>query len=418
MFYKDTHKIIYQSVLDLFNEGNPIDMLTVCNKLKSNGKLEIVGGPYFIGMLSEHKNALTVTTYHCMIVKQKYLLREIISISSNAIKHAYNDDTDLFVLLARVVKQFEELHDAIQQSKTIHSADIFSNIISDTVSDTPKSSYRILTTGEDELDKRFTLQTNEQLLVAAKSGAGKTSWLIWYIKTLLERYHDQVSVNWFCMEDSLVDMIINMLAGDVLKSNAQIKAKELNAEEKDILEKRKFHYDKYDIEFHDQPTSIDTIYSSHVSFCKKRTERFNILVVDNVMTLTDNDGNNQNNSDNNISKKLIRTRKNCAAISDSAIIVLHHYNDKQLEKENLKIAYRPNEKDIRGSTRYRDCSTIILLMNNPENYNDLLSEYKDDVELLKALMLFEITKNRLGKLGALRSLKTLEYKLFKFLSNE
>ena len=43
-FYKDSHKEIYQAILDLFNSSEPIDLLTVTNQLRKNGKLEIAGG--------------------------------------------------------------------------------------------------------------------------------------------------------------------------------------------------------------------------------------------------------------------------------------------------------------------------------------------------------------------------------------
>jgi len=418
MFYKEAHQSIFTAIKNLFNRSDPVDMLTVANELKSIGKLDDVGGPYFITQLTNKVASATHINYHVRIVIQKYLQRELITISSETIRKAYDDTSDVFNLMDELLIEYEKIYEIINKSKTITSKDIFSQTIDNITTDKGTNNFFKLYTEDSNLDERFTLQSNDQLLLAAKSGAGKTSFLVWLIKRYLNKYPDILSVNWFCMEDSLQDIVIHMLAGDVLKTNEEIKSRKLSPEEIDIISSKKIEYDQYDIEFHDQPTRIDDIYTSHISFCKKRPNRFNLLIVDNVMTLLDNDQQNQNKADDYISRRLIKIRKNCDAISNSATIVLHHYNDEQLKKENLKIAYRPIEKDIRGSTRYRDCSTIVLLMNNPENYPDLLDEYKNEKELIKSLMLYDITKNRLGKTSSFRALKSLEFKLFKFTENE
>lgn len=418
MFYKESHRLIYKAIETLFNKSYPIDMLTVANELKTTNKLDIIGGPYYITQLTNKVASSINVGFHSKIIVEKYLLRQIIKISHIAQNKAYNEEEDVFIILEDLLKQLDTLYATIEQSRIKTSKDIFGFIVDNLSNEDKSGQYRTLLTGDEEFDMKLQLETNQQLLLAAKSGAGKTSFLIWLVKKYLERYSDIISINWFCMEDSLLDIQIHMLCGDILKNNKEIKQNKLTQEEREIIMNLRSQYESYDIEYHDQPTSIDNIYASHMSFVKKRPNRFNLLIIDNVMTLLDNDQQNQNKADDYISRQLIKIRKNASAISDNATIVLHHYNDEQLKKDNLKIAYRPIEKDIRGSTRYRDCSTIILLMNNPANYPDLLAEYKNDVELLKSLMLFDITKNRLNKEGSLRSLKSLDYKLFKFTTYE
>ena len=56
-FYKDANKEIYQSIIDLFNNSEPVDLLTVTAQLKKNGKLDFVGGSYYVSQLTTRVNS-------------------------------------------------------------------------------------------------------------------------------------------------------------------------------------------------------------------------------------------------------------------------------------------------------------------------------------------------------------------------
>src|SRR5215211_6240675 len=51
-FYKDSHKEIYTAILDLFKDSEPVDMRTVVHQLRKNGKLELIGGAYYVAELT------------------------------------------------------------------------------------------------------------------------------------------------------------------------------------------------------------------------------------------------------------------------------------------------------------------------------------------------------------------------------
>ena len=56
-FYKDANREIYQAIIDLFNNSEPVDLLTVTAQLKKNGKLDIVGGSYYVTQLTTRVNS-------------------------------------------------------------------------------------------------------------------------------------------------------------------------------------------------------------------------------------------------------------------------------------------------------------------------------------------------------------------------
>src|SRR5690606_39171012 len=86
-FYKDAHRRIYASILELFQESEPIDILTVTSKLKQKGELDIVGGAFYISHLTNRVGSSANVEFHARIISQKYILRELIRISSQTIRN-------------------------------------------------------------------------------------------------------------------------------------------------------------------------------------------------------------------------------------------------------------------------------------------------------------------------------------------
>ena len=56
-FYREAHEEIYKAIVQLFNNSEPVDLMTVTNQLRKNGKLEIVGGAYYITSLTSRVNS-------------------------------------------------------------------------------------------------------------------------------------------------------------------------------------------------------------------------------------------------------------------------------------------------------------------------------------------------------------------------
>ena len=76
-----------RSIQDLFSSSESIDILTVTQKLKSNGDLDSVGGAYYISQLTNRIASAAHAESHARIVVQKYILREMIRISGKVIQN-------------------------------------------------------------------------------------------------------------------------------------------------------------------------------------------------------------------------------------------------------------------------------------------------------------------------------------------
>ena len=98
-FYVEAHKKIFDAILGLFRNDQPIDILTVTEELKRRAELDIVGGPFYISQLTNKVASSANVQYHARIISQKHILRELIRISSEMTRDAFDDTSDVFDLL-------------------------------------------------------------------------------------------------------------------------------------------------------------------------------------------------------------------------------------------------------------------------------------------------------------------------------
>jgi len=98
-FYKDSHQRIYRAVIRLFDKSEPIDQLTVVHELREMGELEAAGGPFYVANLTLKVNSAANVEYHARIITETAIKRELIRISTEIQRDAYEDTTDVFKLL-------------------------------------------------------------------------------------------------------------------------------------------------------------------------------------------------------------------------------------------------------------------------------------------------------------------------------
>ncbi len=178
-FYKEDNKLIYESILSLFEKSEPIDILTVTQELKKQGNLEIVGGAFYIAQLTNRVASSANVEYHARIIAQKHIQRELIKISSDTIKEAYDETVDVFDLLDSAESRlFEVAEGNIRKSyegmnKLLHKA------IKKLEDISKKDGTSGVPTGFRALDKvTGGFQPSDMIVIAARPGMGKTAFVL------------------------------------------------------------------------------------------------------------------------------------------------------------------------------------------------------------------------------------------------
>src|SRR6476620_335122 len=103
-FYKEAHERIFSAIERLFTRSEPVDILTVTQELKKTGELDIVGGAYYITQLTNRVASAANAEFHARIISQKYIQRELIRTSTETIRDAYEESSDVFDLLDKAEK--------------------------------------------------------------------------------------------------------------------------------------------------------------------------------------------------------------------------------------------------------------------------------------------------------------------------
>lgn len=207
-FYSEAHQVIYEAILSLSNESKPVDMRTVVHKLRSTGKLELIGGVSYIAELTSKVSSAANLEYHGRIVIECSLKRKMIRIQSDLLQAAYEDSTDVFELMEeaeRLIFEINKNHenysvskDGVQLGHELMKKIQLASQRDDGLTGVPS--------GFVSLD-RFThgWQPNELIIVAARPGMGKTSWLLSNVNFLVANLNIPVGI--FSLEmDSLALM--------------------------------------------------------------------------------------------------------------------------------------------------------------------------------------------------------------------
>jgi len=214
-FYKDANKKIYECILELSTDSQPIDLLTVSQKLRTKGELEIAGGHFYLSQLTTKVASGANAEFHARIIVEKFIQRSLIKVSSQLTKKAYEDSTDVLELLdsaqqelfniaeGNIKKSFTSLSELMEQAiKQIEDA---KNSNTDGVSGVP--------TGFTALDKVTSgWQNSDLIIIAARPAMGKTAFVLSMARNVAVDFKMPVAL--FSLEMSSLQLVTRLIASE------------------------------------------------------------------------------------------------------------------------------------------------------------------------------------------------------------
>ena len=176
-FYVPVHRTIYNVLVDLWNAGQAIDLITFTQVLRDRSLLESVGGAAFVTSLFTFVPTAANVGYYIDIVRDKYILREIIATATESVRRAYEEQDEVNNLLDEVEQRiFAVGEDRFKGEMLSMKEQVMSTLESIEKLFENKGAITGVSTGFRDLDKLTSgLHSSEMIVIAARPSMGKTA---------------------------------------------------------------------------------------------------------------------------------------------------------------------------------------------------------------------------------------------------
>ena len=222
-FYLDAHQEIYRAIVILFNNSEPIDMRTVTNQLRKLGKLEVVGGAYYIAELTSKVSSAANIEFHARIVTEMSIKRALISVASEIHHDAYEETTDVFHLLDKTEGALFEISEANIRKNYEDMRSLMTQAITELEErKNHKDGLTGVPSGFTQLDRLTSgWQPSDLVIIAARPGMGKTAFVVTALRNAAVEFNQPVAI--FSLEMSSVQLVNRLISAEAELESEKIK---------------------------------------------------------------------------------------------------------------------------------------------------------------------------------------------------
>lgn len=359
-FYKNAHKTIYQSMMNLYNGNTEIDHITIASGLVKMEKLDEIGGAYYLTELTKDIVSSANIKTHAKIIAEKALLRKIIDIGINIEERGYAQNTsaediicksqqEILSLTLKTQKKYSKWDDVLHKSMDILSK----------YHDQKKGIIGI-PTGIFDLDNKLGgLKKGDLIIIAARPSMGKTGFAINNLALNAAKSGTPTGIFSLEMEDT--SLVMRSIAAEAKVDHHKMTHGKLVDEE----------WQKIASEIHKIygiPILIDDSPSLNIMNIRSKARQMKVehdvglLIIDYLQLMSSHQRfENRDTEVGNISKNM----KALARELDTPVVLLCQLN-RECEK---RINKRPILSDLRESGNIEQDADVVIFIYRPEVYS-------------------------------------------------
>ncbi|MFC1693035.1 replicative DNA helicase [Candidatus Latescibacterota bacterium] len=403
-FYRPEHAAIFRTITDMYDDNFPVDQLTVSERLKQRGQLDMVGGETAIASLIGETASAANIQYHCQILKDKALLRKMITITT-AIRNKCFEDS---VVSSEVLDNLEENIMNLSEMRHTKSYEVLEKIVHDAHAEIErKSKTSDHVTGVDTGFKRLNnltagWQPSDLIIIAGRPSMGKTALALDLAKNAAAK---NVPVGIFSLEMASIQLVMRMLFNEGRFDGSSLHLRKPNQMDWTRLSDACARLHHYPVYIDDTP-ALSSLELSAKAKRLKAEKNIGLIIVDYLQLMQ---GTSKESRQQEISS-ISRSMKALAKELNIPVIALSQLS-RAIEQRGGD--HRPILSDLRESGAIEQDADVVMFIYRASMY-DLEPDYTilDQNTALQNVAELIIRKQRNGPTGTLLLHWTKEYTRF------
>ncbi len=394
-FYKDAHKYIYLSMVDLVNHSEPVDLVTLTERLKGKGQLESIGGAYYLSELTDIVSTSANVEYYAKIIEEKAMLRKLISAGSEIVEGAFSEVQDTATILDTAEKKIFEIANDRVKKDFIHIKDILEDVMEEIENMTDNSLFGI-SSGYVDLDRMTSgFQNSDLIIVAARPSMGKTAFCLNIAADVAIKQKKTVGI--FSLEMSKESLVQRLLCADAEINGNKIKTGNLRDNELKKLIRSLGRLNEASIYIDDTP-SINAMELRAKARRMKSEKGLDMIIIDYLQLMQGSKQKSENR--NQEISEICRLLKSISRELDVPLIALSQLS-RAVEQRNDK---KPKLSDLRESGEIEQTADLVIFLHREDYYESNASP--------TSLTDLIVAKHRNGPTGEAHVLFLKEYTKF------
>ncbi|SMP07016.1 replicative DNA helicase [Chryseobacterium profundimaris] len=372
VFYDPRHQVIFSTILKLYEGNQPVDLMTIIQDLKKDGRLNLAGGDSYIIDLTMGVSSSAHIEYHVRVILEKYILRSLINVSANVIDAAYKESTDVFELLDKAEQSFFEITNGTIKKGFDTANSLVKQAIDTIKSLKDKEGLSGVPSGFRDVDKETGgWQNSDLIIIAARPAMGKTAFLLSMARNIAVGH--KIPMALFSLEMASVQLITRMIASETRISSEKLRKGTLDDEEWQRLFSNVS-------ELENAPLYIDETPSLSIFDFRAKCRRLvmqhgvRIIMVDYLQLMTAGGGGKGTGNREQEISMISRSLKAIAKELNVPVIALSQLS-RSVETRPGK---RPQLSDLRESGAIEQDADIVSFIFRPEYYKITVWDNDDE----------------------------------------
>jgi len=404
-FYRRSHQLIFQVMIELNDKNEEIDVITVANLLERSGQLEDIGGTPYLAELSNVVPTAANVEYYAKIVEERSLLRRLIQASTDIISDTYEESEEVSSLLDHAEQKILEVSERKNRSGFIKISDVLRDSMEE-IDQLYKNDEEItgISSGYRALDLMTAgLHEDELIILAARPGVGKTAFALNIAQNIGTSTDENVAI--FSLEMGATQLVNRMLCAEGTINANHLRTGKLTEEEFEKLFVAMGSLSKANIFIDDTPgIRVSEIRAKSRRLMQERGG-IGLIIIDYLQLIEGSGRESRQQEVSEISRQL----KKLAMELNVPVIAISQLS-RSVEQRQDK---RPILSDLRESGSLEQDADIVAFLYREDYYRT--EEGEEEVEEDNVVEVL-VEKNRSGARGTVKLLFIKEYNKFSSLT--